>query len=202
MACPRVRPLGGHAQLGPLAGGQHHQSHDALAVDLLTVLFHPDFRLVAVGNLDETRRRPGVHPQLVEDDEVFAALLSRNVGVAVGGGAAEEAHRAFLRCIRLTRRWLNSSELCWPWLLSFWSSAATSTSRAMSRPGPDGDRDVRDLDVQDAIDLLFKPTLSTSSMSCQSFNVTTKSSRFSVRMLPMPKIAATLMTPSPRTSMW
>ena len=38
-------------------------------------------------------------------------------------------------------------------------------------------------------------------MSCQSFNVTTRSRRFSVRMLPMPKIAATLMTPSPRTSM-
>ena len=69
--------------------------------------------------------------------------------------------------------------------------------------GPDGDGDVRDLDVQNPERPPAPiPTLSTSSMSCQSFNVTTMSRRFSVRMLPMPKMDATLITPSPRTSMW
>ena len=32
------------------AGGQHHQAHDALAVDLFAVLFHKDVAGVAIGD--------------------------------------------------------------------------------------------------------------------------------------------------------
>ena len=49
--------------------------------------------------------------------------------------AAEEAHHgSFFFCMVLSNLWLNSTALFWPMLLSFWSRAATSTSRARSRP--------------------------------------------------------------------
>ncbi len=57
-------------------GGQHHQAHDALAVDLFAVLFHEDVAAKAVGGFDEHGRRPGVDARLVGDGEFLGEELA------------------------------------------------------------------------------------------------------------------------------
>src|SRR2546430_3700544 len=47
--------------------GQRHHAEDALAVDAGFVLAHLDRALEAVGDLDELRPRPDVHPEGVHD---------------------------------------------------------------------------------------------------------------------------------------
>ena len=40
--------FGTHHKLGAFTGSQHHKAHNTLAVDLLTVFFHPYFKNVAI----------------------------------------------------------------------------------------------------------------------------------------------------------
>ena len=55
-----------------MAGGKHHEAHNAFTVNLFPVLFDGDLTGELAGGFDELRRRPGVDPELVADSE-FAA---------------------------------------------------------------------------------------------------------------------------------
>ena len=67
----RVRAFGVDGQSAAGPGGQHHQAHDALAVDGFAVLFHEDVSLEAIGGLDKHCRWPGVDAQLVLNRQFF-----------------------------------------------------------------------------------------------------------------------------------
>src|SRR5688572_16341647 len=60
--------LGEDEQFAARASRQHHQAHDALAVDLLTVLLDEDIALEAVGRLDEHGGGPGMDSEFVDHD--------------------------------------------------------------------------------------------------------------------------------------
>lgn len=66
-----VRTVGADGDDGAVAGGEHHQAHDALAIDFLTILLNEDVRLETVGGFDELRRRAGMDAELVENGEIF-----------------------------------------------------------------------------------------------------------------------------------
>ena len=66
-----IIPLGGDSQDGALSGGQHHESHDALAVHLLLVLLDEDLGLKLVRDADNHGRRARVNPQLVLYNKLF-----------------------------------------------------------------------------------------------------------------------------------
>src|SRR5207249_5189309 len=53
------------------AGGQHHQTHDALAVDLLAILFHKDLAIKPTGGFDKESCWPGMNAQLVGHQKVL-----------------------------------------------------------------------------------------------------------------------------------
>ena len=67
MAAWASAPLDVQGQFAAGAGGEHHQAHDALAVDFFAVLFHEDVAGKPVGGLDEQGGGPGVDAQLVDD---------------------------------------------------------------------------------------------------------------------------------------
>ena len=62
------------AELRSLAGGQHHQAHDALSVDLLPVPFDPDFAFVTVADLDEHRRGTSVQTEPVQNGDFLGTF--------------------------------------------------------------------------------------------------------------------------------
>src|SRR5688572_19164021 len=66
----RVVPDGADHDPRPALGGEHHDAHDALAVDLDVVAGHEDVRAEARGEPHELRRRPGVEPELVADGDL------------------------------------------------------------------------------------------------------------------------------------
>ena len=51
-----------------MPGGEHHQSHDRLAVDFFTVFFDPHVGLKTVGGLNKEGCRTGMQAVTVEDD--------------------------------------------------------------------------------------------------------------------------------------
>src|SRR5438128_4495919 len=59
----RVRSFAANPQLRALSGGQHHEPHDALAVDLFALFRHPDFRAIIACNTHEHRRRASMKPE-------------------------------------------------------------------------------------------------------------------------------------------
>ena len=60
-------PLQRDLHLHALRRRQHQHAHDGLAVDRLALALERDLALVAVGDLHQLRRRPGVQPQRVDD---------------------------------------------------------------------------------------------------------------------------------------
>jgi len=70
--CPNV-------QFAPRPGREHHQAHDAFAIDPLAVLFHKNVALKAVGRLDKHRCGPGVNAEFVPNHQ-----LAGDGGVFVG----------------------------------------------------------------------------------------------------------------------
>src|SRR5690606_28032867 len=65
----RVLAGGADHDLAPVLRGQHHDAHDALAVDLQIALGHGDVRLEPAGELDELGRRAGVQAVAVPDPD-------------------------------------------------------------------------------------------------------------------------------------
>src|SRR5690348_10710354 len=63
----RVRSIGAEHERRSALGGEHHDAHDALAIDLHAVLHEGDLALEAGGDLHDLGRRPGVEPVLVDD---------------------------------------------------------------------------------------------------------------------------------------
>src|SRR5688500_7569863 len=55
-------------------GGQHHHAHDALAVDFELLFAHEDFRLKAIGQLDELRGWSGMQPVVVANRDGLLQL--------------------------------------------------------------------------------------------------------------------------------
>ena len=53
------------------AGCEHHQTHDALAVNLFTVLFNEDITGESIRGFNEHSRRPGMNAQLVRNQQIF-----------------------------------------------------------------------------------------------------------------------------------
>ena len=76
------------AELRPLAGGQHHEAHDTLPVDLLSIAFHPNIAFVTIANLHEHRRGTSMQTEPVEDGD----LLRHFVRGSGGGFTAQDAH--------------------------------------------------------------------------------------------------------------
>jgi len=64
-----VRSVGLHDDFAAGAGREHHQAHDALAVDGLAVLLHEDIAGETVGGFHEHRRGPGMNAELVGDQK-------------------------------------------------------------------------------------------------------------------------------------
>ena len=54
-----------------MARRQHHQTHDAFPIHLLTIFLDVDVRLEAVGRLYKLSRRPRVDAQLIENGEIL-----------------------------------------------------------------------------------------------------------------------------------
>lgn len=52
-----------------VAGGEHHQAHDAFAINFLAVLFNEDIRFKAVRHFDELSRWSRMDTELIEDCE-------------------------------------------------------------------------------------------------------------------------------------
>src|SRR5213080_4479856 len=69
-----IRAFTTDVQLRSLAGSQHHQSHDALAIYLFAFLRHPDFRAVTTRNPHEHGRGSCMESQSVSDREIFFNL--------------------------------------------------------------------------------------------------------------------------------
>ena len=72
-----IRAVSTDGNDGAVTGGEHHQAHDALAIDFLSILFNEDIRLESVGGFDELRRRAGMDAQFVENGEIFFGHESR-----------------------------------------------------------------------------------------------------------------------------
>jgi hypothetical protein len=67
LLCVRAANIQGQFAAG--AGGEHHQAHDAFAIDFFTVLFDVNFGHKPVGGLHKESGGPGVNAQLVDDGE-------------------------------------------------------------------------------------------------------------------------------------
>ena len=67
----RVVPSTCSSQFAAGPGGEHHQAHDALAVDLFAVLFHEDLQAKRLAILTNMRGGPGVDAQLVAQRSVL-----------------------------------------------------------------------------------------------------------------------------------
>src|ERR1700704_4170460 len=70
-----VRSFATNGELRSLARGEHHQAHDALAVDLFAFLLHPDFRTITTRDPDKHRRGTRVQTEPVDDHDLFLDLL-------------------------------------------------------------------------------------------------------------------------------
>ena len=57
------------------AGGEHHQAHDAFAVDFFTVLFNKNFSRKPISGFHKESSGPGVNAQLVNDDKFLGEEL-------------------------------------------------------------------------------------------------------------------------------
>src|SRR2546421_6569255 len=69
-----VRPFTANRELRSLPGSEHHQAHDAFAVDLFAFLFHPDLGTMTAGDPDEHRRGAGMQTETVNDRDLFLDL--------------------------------------------------------------------------------------------------------------------------------
>jgi hypothetical protein len=54
-----------------MSGSQHHETHDAFTIHLLTIFLNEDIRLKAIGGLNELRRWASMNAKFIEDSEVF-----------------------------------------------------------------------------------------------------------------------------------
>ena len=80
MAAVFVRAVGFDGDGRALCGGEHHQSHDAFAVDAVAVARYPDVALEGGGRLNEFARRAGVQAEFVDDfDFLFEHECPLNV---------------------------------------------------------------------------------------------------------------------------
>src|SRR5262249_8933649 len=131
-----VGPLATDVQFRSLAGSQHHQTHNALAIYNFAFLRHPDFRAVTTRNPHEHGRRPCMKPQAIGDRNVFFKLPNT---LCAARFSIQQAHyTAPFRSIKLSSLALKSTALFCPKPFNFSSIAATSIKRAMSRPGLTG----------------------------------------------------------------
>ena len=62
--------FGGNRDDATFGCGEHHQSHDTFAIDLLIILFDPDFAGKQIGKLHKLRSGTGVKPLLVGNGEL------------------------------------------------------------------------------------------------------------------------------------
>src|SRR5271170_3771953 len=62
-----VGPVGLEHDATAFAGGEHHDSHDALRVYLAAIASEGNLALIVARKLGELGRRPGVKAQLVDD---------------------------------------------------------------------------------------------------------------------------------------
>src|SRR6266404_5108956 len=65
-----VVAVGVDSEFAAGTGGQHHQAHDALAVDLVAVFFDEDFATEPAGNFDEHGGGPGVDAEFVGNQKL------------------------------------------------------------------------------------------------------------------------------------
>src|SRR5476649_408882 len=70
-----VRAFAANQQLRTLPGGQHHETHDTLAVDLFAFLLHPDFGAIAARDADEHGRRPRVQTEAIDNRNLLLDFL-------------------------------------------------------------------------------------------------------------------------------
>ncbi|MPN41521.1 hypothetical protein SDC9_189073 [bioreactor metagenome] len=60
-----------HSDFAAGAGGEHHEPHNAFAINGFPILLNENIAAEAIGCFDKKRRRPGMNPELVRDREVF-----------------------------------------------------------------------------------------------------------------------------------
>lgn len=63
--------FGAESEFGALSCSEHHEAHDALAVDFFSVLFDPDFTSVCVGNAYNHSSGTGVDAHFVLHRQLF-----------------------------------------------------------------------------------------------------------------------------------
>ena len=54
-----------------VTGGEHHEAHDAFTIHFLTIFFHEDVCLKAIGRFDELGCWTGMDAELVQNGEIF-----------------------------------------------------------------------------------------------------------------------------------
>ena len=113
-----VFTIGVNADFAAGAGGQHHQAHDALAVDRLAVLLDEHFAVKEVGRLDEQGGGPGVDAQLVHHDQFLfdlgggvSRLVCRTHAVSWTLAQPRAARPIIFQDVRL-RRAASNKKLC------------------------------------------------------------------------------------------
>src|SRR4051812_34371803 len=72
MSC--IAAFGQNEQFAARPGGEHHQAHDALAIDPLTVLLDENLTIEAIGGTDEHRGGASMDPQFIGYDQFFGKL--------------------------------------------------------------------------------------------------------------------------------
>jgi len=67
-----IGTLGDDVKFRSLASGQHHEAHDALAIDALAILLDPDLRPITTRYLDKHGGRARVQAVTVLDHDLLA----------------------------------------------------------------------------------------------------------------------------------
>src|SRR5438270_7933752 len=88
-----IRSFAADLQFRALPGGQHHQSHNAFAIDLFIFFFDPDVAAVAAGYFNEKCGWSRVETEAVHDGDFFFSLLRT---CACAGFSIKQPHAAFL----------------------------------------------------------------------------------------------------------
>src|SRR2546423_13115416 len=70
-----IRSFTTNLQFRSLPRRQHHQAHDALAIYLFTLLFHPHLGPKPTRHFDEKGSRPGMQTEPVHDRDFLLGFL-------------------------------------------------------------------------------------------------------------------------------
>ena len=149
-----VGPLGVDRELRALAGGEHHEAHDALAIHALAVFFHPDLGTVTAGDFDKHRRRAGVEAVAILDDHFTAEALN----IVRAFFLREDSHLSIPAFAdHMKESLIELLGAVFPHILELLVQRGYLHEPCNVPPGANGQSDMRDFDSKDFIGFAIKP---------------------------------------------